>query len=182
MVREEFERLYEQYHHAIFQFLFYMVKNRQVAEELVHEVYIKVMHSYDKFEGKSSEKTWLYSVARHVGIDYIRGQNRQKRKLFVLFELSEKENELRDPNPLPDEILTQREEIRQLYSHLNKCTLDQQQVIILRYIQSLSINETAAVLGWSESKVKTTQHRAIKALKGYLETEFSPQVKEVENK
>ncbi|MGO4889660.1 RNA polymerase sigma factor SigX [Anaerobacillus sp. MEB173] len=178
-MEEEFDRLYEQYHQALFQFLFYMVRNREEAEELVHDVYIKVMHSYNRFEGKSSEKTWLYSIARHVGIDYIRKQNRQKRKWFGLFELSEKDHDIRDQAPLPEEVVTQREEVQQLYRQLRNCTLDQQQVIILRYIQSLSITETAAVLGWTESKVKTTQHRALKSLKGYLEKEFSPQIKEV---
>ncbi len=66
MVNEEFDRIYETYHQSLFQYLFYLVKNRDTAEELVQEVYIKVFQSYSGFEGKSSEKTWLYSVARHV--------------------------------------------------------------------------------------------------------------------
>ncbi|MEI2401183.1 sigma factor-like helix-turn-helix DNA-binding protein, partial [Paenibacillus phytohabitans] len=45
----------------------------------------------------------------------------------------------------------------------------QRLVLILRYIQSLSIAETAKALGWTESKVKTTQHRALKVLKTYME-------------
>lgn len=156
-----------------------MVRNREVAEELVQEVYIKVLHSFQSFEGKSSEKTWLYSVAKHVGIDWIRSQSRKKRKWEgQQFEWSEREFELQDHALLPEEILVQKDEIQHIYRMLKRCTDDQQQVIILRYIQALSISETAEVLGWTESKVKTTQHRAIKALKQHLEGYTGYDVKE----
>lgn len=156
-----------------------MVRNRQIAEELVQEAYIKVFNSYSSFKGDSSEKTWLYSIARHVGVDWIRGQNRKKRKFLGIFELSEKEYQIRDEEPLPDEIVVGQEEMKEVYKMLGKCTLDQQQVIILRYIESLSITETASILGWTESKVKTTQHRALKALKDLLSVEEQTELKEV---
>lgn len=178
-MNDEFERLYETYHHSLFQFLFYMVRNRQTAEELVQEVYIKVFNSYSSFKGDSSEKTWLYSIARHVGVDWIRSQNRKKRKVFGLFELSEKEFQIRDEEPLPEEIILEREEMKEVYQMLGRCSLDQQQVIILRYIESLSISETANILGWTESKVKTTQHRAIKTLQDLLSTSHHSDLKEV---
>ncbi|MDG5787963.1 RNA polymerase sigma factor SigX [Evansella sp. AB-P1] len=180
-MREEFDRLYEMYHQTLFQYLFYMVRNREVAEELVQEVYIKVLHSYQSFEGKSSEKTWLYSVAKHVGIDWIRSQSRKKRKwVGKQFEWSEREFEIKDHALLPDEILVQKDELHQIYSVLKRCKEDQQQVIILRYIQALSISETADVLGWTQSKVKTTQHRAIKELKRYMnQIDSFNEVKEV---
>ena len=56
-----------------------------------------------------------------------------------------------------------------LSTALNYCTMDQRSVIILRYLQDLSIAETAQALGWTESKVKTTQHRALKVLKKHME-------------
>jgi RNA polymerase sigma-70 factor, ECF subfamily len=171
-VREEFERLYSAYHQQLFQYLFYLVRNRETAEELVQEVYIKVLHSYETFEGKSSEKTWLYSIAKHAAIDWIRRQSRKKRKFEGKeYEWSEREFEIEDKQPLPDEIVAQQDEIQHIYKTMKKCTKDQQQVIVLRYIQGLSIAESADILGWSESKVKTTQHRAIKALKKHLQTD-----------
>lgn len=176
---KEFERLYESYHHSIFQFLFYMVRNRQVAEELVQEVYIKVLNSISKFEGRSSEKTWIYAIARHVGVDWIRQQQRKKRKVLGLFDLSQKEYQIRDEDPLPEELITRKEEMQEVYRMLKQCTIDQQQVIILRYIDSLSISETADILGWTESKVKTTQHRAIKNLRDLLTKQDDSVLKEV---
>ncbi|SFQ30459.1 RNA polymerase sigma-70 factor, ECF subfamily [Salibacterium halotolerans] len=167
LVKEEFERLYETYHHALFQYLFYMVRDKETAEELVQEVYIKVFHSFDSFEGKSTEKTWLYSIARHVGIDWIRKQNRKKRKWLGMLGPLTKE-EVRDPAPLPEEVVSAREDAREVFEGMEHCTPDQRQVLVLRYIDSLSIKETADVLGWSESKVKTTQHRAVKKLQDVL--------------
>ncbi len=181
-MNDELERLYETYHHSIFQFLFYMVRNRQIAEELVQEVYIKVFHSYASFKGDSSEKTWLYSIARHVGVDWIRSQNRKKRKFLGIFQLTEREFQIRDEEPLPDEMIIEKEEIKEVYRMLGKCSFDQQQVIILRYIESLSINETADILGWTESKVKTTQHRAIKLLQTLLNENQHQDLKEVARK
>jgi RNA polymerase sigma-70 factor, ECF subfamily len=49
-----------------------MVRNKEQAEDLVQEVYIRVINSYNRFEGKSSEKTWLFSIARNVAIDFYR--------------------------------------------------------------------------------------------------------------
>jgi RNA polymerase sigma-70 factor, ECF subfamily len=52
---------------------------------------------------------------------------------------------------------------------LDHCTVDQRSVVILRFLNDLSITETAEALGWTESKVKTTQHRALKVLKKQME-------------
>jgi len=172
-----FDRLYEQYHQSLFQFIFYMVRNRETAEEIVQEVYIKVLQSYDSFAGNSSEKTWLFSIARHTTIDWIRKQNRQKRRWFG-GESSIENEVIRDHALLPEEIVTQRDEIRQIYKGLQQCSLAQQQVMILRFIEQLSIAETADILGWSESKVKTTQHRAIKTLQQLIAEPTLHRVKE----
>ncbi len=163
-----FEELYQKYHQDIFQFLFYMVRKRELAEDLVQEVYIKVLKSYHTFKGKSSEKTWLFSIARHVAIDYFRKQKGWKKRLAEKFDVTE--HPIKDKAPLPEEIAMQNEEIQLVYQCLDACTLDQRLVIILRFIQELSIAETAEALGWTESKVKTTQHRALKVLKKEMQT------------
>ncbi|MBY0122547.1 RNA polymerase sigma factor SigX [Bacillus sp. S/N-304-OC-R1] len=162
-----FDELYRKYHHDVFQFLFYMVKNRELAEDLVQEVYIRVLKSYEKFEGKSSEKTWLFSIARNVAIDSFRKQKGWKQRLLEKFDWTTQQ--VKDNDPLPEEITIQNEEIQYIYKCLDQCTLDQRMVIIMRYIHELSISEAAEALGWTESKVKTTQHRALKILKVHME-------------
>ncbi|TDQ41572.1 RNA polymerase sigma factor SigX [Aureibacillus halotolerans] len=167
-----FEELYNKYHNDLFNFLYYMVKNKEQAEDLIQEVYIKVLHSYDSFEGKSSEKTWLFSIARHVAIDWMRKQGRRKEYSGDWFDLLSTEGALTAPDPQPEDQLLINEEKRKLYEGLNKCNEKHRSVLVLRYLQSMSIAETAAVLGWTESKVKTTQHRALKKLNQYMSQSF----------
>jgi RNA polymerase sigma-70 factor, ECF subfamily len=162
-----FNDLYEKYHQDVFQFLFYMVRNREQAEDLMQEVYIRVLKSYQQFEGKSSEKTWLFSIARNVAIDSFRKQKGWKQRIMEKFDWSSQQ--VKDEYPIPEEIALQREEIQMMYKGLENCTVDQRMVLIMRYIQELSITETAEALGWTESKVKTTQHRALKVLKKNME-------------
>ncbi|MDQ0271124.1 RNA polymerase sigma factor SigX [Cytobacillus purgationiresistens] len=161
-----FDDLYTKYHQDVFQFLFYMVRNRELAEDLMQEVYIRVLKSYDKFEGKSSEKTWLFSIARNVAIDSFRKQKGWKLKIIEKFDWSQQQ--VRDENPMPEEIAMQNENTQMIYKCLDVCTVDQRLVIVMRYLQDMSIAETAESLGWTESKVKTTQHRALKVLKKHM--------------
>ncbi|MCT2537421.1 RNA polymerase sigma factor SigX [Aquibacillus koreensis] len=169
-MKTAFEDIYDQYHKDLFQFIFYMVKDKQQTEDIIQEVYIKVLKSYDTFKGESSEKTWLFSIARHVTIDFFRKQKRKRNRIIDLFDWSEKGFLIKDEHDLPEEVAVLNDEMQQVYRCLDKCTMDQKSVIILRYIQSFSIEETADTLGWSISKVKTTQHRAIKTLKDLLDT------------
>lgn len=162
-----FQQLYEKYHQDLFQFLLYMVRNRELAEDLVQEVYIRVLKSHERFEGKSHEKTWLFAIARNTAIDHFRKQRNWKQKILDVFDRNK--TSLVDNKPLPEEVAMQKEEIQRIYVCLEKCTVDQRAVIILRYIQSLSIAEAAQVLGWTDSKVKTTQHRAIQVLRKNME-------------
>ncbi|MEH7300282.1 sigma-70 family RNA polymerase sigma factor, partial [Neobacillus drentensis] len=90
-------------------------------------------------------------------------------------------NEFKDLSPLPEEISLQNEQIHILYSCLDKCSIDYRLVLILRYIHSMSISETAVALEWSESKVKTTQHRALKKIKKLME-EVTIEEKELRDK
>jgi len=164
-----FDHLYDHYHLDLYQYVYYMVKNQHVAEDIVQEVYIKVLKSYQNFRGDSSEKTWLFSIARHTTMDFFRKQQRQKNKLASFFNKDQDLARIKDHNPLPEEVAELNDELQQIYQLLDHCTLDQKNVLILRYIQSLSIHETAQILEWSESKVKTTQHRAIKKLQEMID-------------
>lgn len=162
-----FQEIYEKYHTDLFQFIFYTVKSREITEDLVQEVYIRVLKSYHQFQGKSSLKTWLFSIARNVTIDYFRKEKGLKNKIYFYFD--GKQNEVKDLHPIPEEIAIQNEKIKQLYQCLHTCTVDQRMVLIARFLQDMTIAETAALFGWTESKVKTTQHRALKAIKKKME-------------
>ncbi len=148
-----------------------MVKDKQTCEDLVQDVYIKVMQSYGSFKGDSSEKTWLFSIARHITIDYFRKQKRKRKRILEFFDWHEKGQFIPDQHALPDEIAVQNDMIQTVYYYLDKCTPDQKSVLLLRYLQAFSIQETAEILNFSVSKVKTTQHRGLKQLRNYMNAE-----------
>ncbi|AQQ53651.1 RNA polymerase sigma factor SigX [Planococcus lenghuensis] len=158
-----FHRLYDEYHQDVFQFLVYLVKNRHIAEDLMHEVYIRVFRAYDRFEGKSSEKTWLFSIAKNVAIDHFRKMAVRKRHAQDFFDWETQQ--LVSAERMPEEVTELNEDKQYLYEMLDQCTGDQKMVILLRFFQDLSIAETAEALGWTEGKVKTVQHRGIKVLR-----------------
>ncbi|ARK22855.1 sigma-70 family RNA polymerase sigma factor [Sporosarcina ureae] len=162
-----FQRLYEDYNRDVFNFLIYLTRNREVAEDLMHEVYVRVLKSYGRFEGKSSEKTWLFAIAKNVSIDYFRKQSTIKKHTNIHFDWETQQ--LTATDKLPEHFIEADEQQKQLLEVLHTCTGDQKMVILMRFFQDLSVAETAEVLDWTESKVKTTQHRAIKALKTKLD-------------
>lgn len=174
-----FHRLYDTYHQDVFQFLIYLVKNRSVAEDLSHEVYVRVLKSYDRFEGKSSEKTWLFAIAKNVAIDYFRKNTVRAARTFDAFDWET--NQLVSPTKSPESFVELNDELRELLEALEKCTGDQKMVVIMRYFQELSIAETAEILNWTEGKVKTTQHRAIKHLREILTKETDKEAKSYES-
>lgn len=161
-----FHRLYDDFHQDVFNFLIYLVKNRSVAEDLAHEVYVRVLNAYDRFEGKSSEKTWLFSIAKNVAIDHFRKNSVRERHAFTVFDWETEQ--LTSPTQTPEQFAELSDQMRELLAALECCTGDQKMVIVMRYFQELSIVETAEILGWNEGKVKTTQHRAIKHLRKLL--------------
>lgn len=85
-MEETFQLLYDTYHQDLYQFLLYMVKDKNQTEDLLQEVYIRVLNSYHTFEGRSSEKTWLLSIARHVAIDWFRKQQTIRQRILGTFD------------------------------------------------------------------------------------------------
>lgn len=161
-----FHRLYEEYHQHIFRFLIYMTRDRDLAEDLTHEVYVRVLKSYGRFEGESTEKTWLFSIAKNLALDHFRKTAVRRKHAFDAYDWEK--SELVSMRALPDEIFLMDEEKKKLLDALDTCTGDQKMVIHMRFIHDLSIAESAEILDWTEGKVKTTQHRAIKSLQKTL--------------
>ncbi len=148
---------FDAYADDIYRFLVYYTSTSDV-EDLVQEVFIKAINRYDSFKGDSSPKTWLFSIARNLAIDEARKQNRQDwRKLIKTYEYKI------DISPEDKHLLTEKK--LELHKAITKLKQDYRDVVILRGIEELSVTETANILKWSDSKVRVTFHRALKALK-----------------
>lgn len=161
-----FDHLYETYYNDLYQYVFYSVSNQALAEDLTQEVFIRALLAYDQFRGESTEKTWLFAIARRAIIDWYR-----KKKREVLFDFTTWKQPPSEER-LPDELAEARDDTRALYEGIQKLKPNYRDVVILRSIQDLSIKETADIMGWNVTKVKVTHHRALKKLKEILGPEF----------
>lgn len=159
--KEEIAAWYDQHSKSILSFILLMVKDYQQAEDLTHDTFVKAYLYHHSFNQHSSEKTWLFSIAHNLTVDFLR--KRKPRKFLKEMFLLQKNN-----NSLPEEMFRIKEESSELYKALGEIKDTYRKVIVLRKIKGFSIEDTAKILNWSESKVKSTLFRAIPALKKQL--------------
>lgn len=154
--QQRIEDLYHEYSKQIYRYIFMMIADHQQAKDLMHDTFVKAFRYIESLERKTSEKNWLYQIARSVTIDHIR---KMKPIQFI------KKLRLKSTSNIPEKIVELGEKERQLYQAMRRLKHTYQEVIILRKIDEFTIEETAGILNWSQSKVKTTLFRALKALK-----------------
>ena len=157
----DWEELYLHYSDAVHNYIFLIVGSQETAEDLTHDTFVKVKHSLERYKGDASYKTWLFKIARNSTYDFLR---RKRLVQFVPFTTSD----IEDHQLTPAAYLNNKESSQNLYAAIKKLKLAYQEVIILRYIHELSIEETAAILNWSISKVKSKTFIATKKLKAEM--------------
>jgi len=144
---ELFNTLYEKYSHRIWKYVYYKTGNREDAEDLLQEIFIKVWKGLDKFEGRSSYYTWIFKISMNTVISFYR--KRRFKKFIPLDSVDEKHYSY------------ERDERKERV--LNKVKLlpeDLRNVIELYYISNFKIREIAEMLNIPEGTVKTKLKRA----------------------
>lgn len=157
--QQRLTELYEQYSDHVYRFIYFMIQHEDKAEDLTQETFIRAYKGLSQFKGDAQEKTWLFSIARHVTIDHIR-----KEKRFTWFTKSLEDNDALGDNA-PEQVLMLKEDEKRLYEALAHLKESYRMVIYLRKIKQISIEETARILGISEGKVKTDLRRGLVKLK-----------------
>ncbi|HLQ71018.1 MAG TPA: RNA polymerase sigma factor [Bacillota bacterium] len=151
------------YSNDVYNFLVYYQGSKDV-HDLVQEVFIKAMKGVSSFRNEANPKTWLISIARHVAIDHAR---KKKRRIDDATAPLEEQITIGNSD-VPDDVLVENESMQDLYMAIKALKSNYRDVVMLRGIEDMSTKETAAVLGWTESKVKQTYHRAKKSLQKQL--------------
>lgn len=152
---------YDDYGEAVFTYIFMMVKDYQQAEDITQETFVKAYRKHHTFSHQSSIKTWLFSIAQNTAKDHLRKMNPFRYHLDL--PMNEK-----DSNPLPHQMMEMNEQEVALYKALKMLKRNYRQVLILRKLKEFSTKETSEILGWSESKVKSTLQRGLQELKKQL--------------
>lgn len=161
MEQDELTKWFDEYGESILTYILLIVRDYQSAEDLTQETFIKAYKNQQKFEQKSTVKTWLFSIAFNVTKDYFRRKHPLQHYLGLT--MAEK-----DYKPIPEQIVAMNDQTEQLYRSLQQLKPSYRHVIILRKLKEFSTAESALVLNWSESKVKMTLKRALAELRNEL--------------
>jgi len=159
-VESEIDKWYHEYVDDVHNYLVYYANHHDV-EDLVQETFIKALKGFGKFKGISKPKTWLLAIARNVAIDHLRSRRYTNLPNLALESFYTKLYQ-------PDRALVEHEINQTIMFQINQLKRSYREVILHRVVIGLSITETAETLGWSESKVKSTLHRALKTLRKSL--------------
>ena len=158
---DAFNELYQRLQRPLFGFLVKLVRQREMAEELVNESLLDVWRQAGRFEGKSSVSTWIYSIAHHKAVSRLR----RIREHALDDGAAEK---IEDTAPTPDMRAEEGDMARLLKATMDKLSFDHREVIQLAYYQEFSVQEIAEVLDLPENTVKTRMFYARQRLKALL--------------
>lgn len=158
---EAFGVLYVRHMDAIYRYIFFRVNEEAEAEDLTEEVFIRAWEALPNYQqGQFPFTSWLYRIAHNLVIDHHR-----KRKADPLPDLELHHSGSKRSNE--DNVL-ERLDSAMLVDALKQLDTEEQQVVILRFIEGLSHREVADAIGKSEGASRIIQHRALAALQKYL--------------
>ncbi|MDF1509110.1 sigma-70 family RNA polymerase sigma factor [Robertmurraya sp. DFI.2.37] len=149
------EELYALYYDEIFRYLLQRTRKRELAQDLTQDTFLKAFNGLTSFKGKSSIKTWLYTIAHNTFINWYRRETKYSN--YSLEETYSLEQKIYEN---PEHVIEKKAEQAEMMKAIQFLKEDFQAVLILRQYQELTYEEIAEVLGWKLSKVKTNLHRA----------------------
>ena len=153
--------IYDQYFPQIFRYVLFRVADRQTAEDLASDVFVRLLEAARKQRGPETNlKGWLFSTASHAVSDHHRRKYRRP-----VEELPDSLPDLRPGLQAEFDAREQRHNVRRAYRSL---TDEQQHVLALRFGQGYSLEETASLLGKQVNAVKALQFRALAALQRHV--------------
>ena len=154
---QAFGELYQQNLKPIYRYIFYKVGNPTEAEDLTEQTFLKAWEAIRRYREQGVPfAAWLYRLAHNLVIDY----HRTRHEALPLDEILDAE----DGQTGPEEIAAIRLDVQTVQQAIARLTPEQQQVVILRFVQGLSHREVAAIMGKNEGAIRGLQHRALEAL------------------
>ena len=166
---EAFNPLVYKYQQQIYNLIYRKVRDRETAEDLCQEVFLKAWQALPNFKGQSVFYSWLYQIAVNCSIDFLRKRDRE-----IVFACEALPQNADDCLPMlqkqssPCQILEEEELGRVIRSAVHRLPSGQRRAFRLRYLQDLPIKEIASHLDKSESTVKTYLHHARQRLQTLL--------------
>ena len=166
------DQLIVRFQHRLLRYLLFLTGNREQAEDLFQEVWMRVLTRGTQFNGKSRFETWLFTIARNLVID-----QRRKRTMSSLDELFEAGGEddrplafeVPDHEPGPFDRMSNVEDREQIAAALLQLDTLYREVLVLRFHEDLSLDEISKVTRAPLSTVKSRLYRGMASIKPRLE-------------
>ena len=156
------DSLIEQYQHRLLRYLISIVHDRQTAEDIFQETWIRVLEQGHRYDPRHNFVTWLLTIARNLAIDNMR------RKHPEALEDLPPAAEPVITGPGSFEIAAQHEQAERLDNALDRIPGEQREAILLRFQEGMSLDEIAAVTRSPLSTVKSRLYRGLEAMSGLV--------------
>ncbi len=158
-----FEHIYHSNKNLVYNLALQYVQNIEDAEEITQDVFLSVYEKLDTFQNKSKVSTWIYKIAIHKSLDFIKAKKAKKRFGFISSLWDEKPDlpkaELVNFDH-PGVLMENKESLQELFRIINTLNEKQKTVIILTKIEEKSVSETAEIMDLSPKAVESLLQRA----------------------
>jgi RNA polymerase sigma factor (sigma-70 family) len=146
--------LFDRYQMPLFNFFYKMTANRPMSEDLVQEVFFRILKYRESYRPGTPFRAWMYQIARNARVDSFR---RQRPEVSWEPEM--------EPSVVAQDSAQQKQETQMLYRALLQMPEEKKEVLILSRFQGLKYEEIAQLLGCEVNTVKTRVHRALQELR-----------------
>lgn len=166
-----FDRLYNTYFPIIERTVASKFANRQDAEDVISEVFVRFWRSARSFRGDARVRTWLLTITRNAITDYYRRSGRNRWDTMAVGIVADREGaadwigHLRDDGPEPEESVVAEEERSIVVEALHSLADQQRTILMLRFNNELSLEQIGRRLDLPVGTVKSRLHRAVRALR-----------------
>ena len=137
---KHFLDMIQQHEQTIYTICYMFSQDKDEVDDLYQDILVQLWQGYDTFEGRSDIRTWIYRVSLNYCINFQRKQKREREQKELL------------PRWNPDESLERKLQVKQLYQRINALGLVDRSVVLL-WLEGLSYEEIAAILGISVKNV-----------------------------
>jgi len=164
-----FALLLERHRGSVVHFLYRMVQNQAVSEELAQEVFLRVYRSRSTYEPTAKFTTWLFRIATHVALNSIRDGKKEKGHESLDVETADgMERQVADRQPTVEQEMVHEVKRREVRQAIEALPAKQRAAVLMHKYEGLDYAQIAAVLSCSESAIKSLLFRAYESLRGRL--------------
>jgi RNA polymerase sigma-70 factor (ECF subfamily) len=164
-----FALLLERHRTPVVHFLFRMVQNRAVSEELAQEVFLRVYRSRATYEATAKFTTWLFRIASHLALNWIRDGKKEKGQESLSDEMIHgAERQVADRQPSVEQEMLYEVKLREVRQAIEMLPEKQRAAVIMHKYEELEYSQIARALRCSESAVKSLLFRAYETLRARL--------------